>query len=203
VTRARLVSRRLRQSATARDGQIPPTKCTSVPVLQAATGLGALPILDGRHTVPSERPPPGDSVTTMEDIAKHTCDSVQEIHTHARIAVPEFPATGATADRRILRQWRCLPILDSKRSSNPPFVRTRTAVTTRESAVKVGPIRQSIKRCFLYLGRGFDMPQQVPPDGRVRWWLARVCRWNSPGPPPHRRCVMRREVRGAPVGFEA
>ncbi|GIU56109.1 polysaccharide deacetylase [Arthrobacter sp. NicSoilC12] len=34
-------------------------------------------------------------VTTMEKIAQHTRDSVEEIHTHARIAVPGFPDTGA------------------------------------------------------------------------------------------------------------
>ena len=34
-------------------------------------------------------------VTTMEKIAQHTRDTVQDIHTHARIAVPEFPDTGA------------------------------------------------------------------------------------------------------------
>lgn len=35
-------------------------------------------------------------VTTMERIAEHTKASVDEVHTHARIAVPAFPDSGAT-----------------------------------------------------------------------------------------------------------
>lgn len=35
-------------------------------------------------------------VTTLEEIAQHTKDTVQEIHTHARIDVPLFPGAGAS-----------------------------------------------------------------------------------------------------------
>ena len=35
-------------------------------------------------------------VTTLADIAQHTKDTVQEIHTHARIDVPLFPGAGAS-----------------------------------------------------------------------------------------------------------
>ncbi|UXM91404.1 polysaccharide deacetylase family protein [Paenarthrobacter sp. JL.01a] len=35
-------------------------------------------------------------VTTLAEIAQHTKDTVQEIHTHARIDVPLFPGAGAT-----------------------------------------------------------------------------------------------------------
>ncbi|MFJ5957836.1 polysaccharide deacetylase [Paenarthrobacter sp. NPDC092416] len=35
-------------------------------------------------------------VTTLAEIAQHTKDTVQEVHTHARIDVPQFPGAGAT-----------------------------------------------------------------------------------------------------------
>ncbi len=35
-------------------------------------------------------------VTTLAEIAQHTKDTVQEIHTHARIEVPLFPGAGAS-----------------------------------------------------------------------------------------------------------
>ena len=35
-------------------------------------------------------------VTTLADIAQHTKDTVQEIHTHARIDIPLFPGAGAS-----------------------------------------------------------------------------------------------------------
>ncbi|WP_311212029.1 MULTISPECIES: polysaccharide deacetylase [unclassified Arthrobacter] len=35
-------------------------------------------------------------VTTLAEIAQHTKDNVQEIHTHARIEIPLFPGAGAT-----------------------------------------------------------------------------------------------------------
>jgi hypothetical protein len=40
----------------------------------------------------------------MEKIAQHTRDSVEEIHTHARIAVPGFPDTGAQFTPADVRQ---------------------------------------------------------------------------------------------------
>ena len=43
-------------------------------------------------------------VTTMAEIAKHTHSTVQEVHTHARIAVPEFPDTGAHFTAATVRQ---------------------------------------------------------------------------------------------------
>ena len=43
-------------------------------------------------------------VTTLEKIAQHTRDSVQDIHTHARLAVPEFPDTGARFTPAAIRQ---------------------------------------------------------------------------------------------------
>ena len=43
-------------------------------------------------------------VTTLEKIAQHTRDSVEEIHTHARIAVPGFPDTGAQFTPADVRQ---------------------------------------------------------------------------------------------------
>ena len=49
-------------------------------------------------------------VTTMEKIAQHTRDSVEEIHTHARIAVPGFPDTGAQfTPAATVQRGRCRP----------------------------------------------------------------------------------------------
>ena len=48
-------------------------------------------------------------VTTMEKIAQRTRDSVEEIHTHARIAVPGFPDTGARFTPATVRQPQGAP----------------------------------------------------------------------------------------------
>jgi peptidoglycan-N-acetylglucosamine deacetylase len=43
-------------------------------------------------------------VTSMAEIAEHTRQSVQDIHSHARIAVPGFPDTGASFTPATVRQ---------------------------------------------------------------------------------------------------